>query len=236
MSSITPVRSPALAEWSDDRGNRVLAPARVIQQLAFVFHGRDCRVSVHAEAQIKSLDLHFHGDGSEVRIGAVTSGHSAFTAHMRLGQDCRVDIGDRVTTVSRLVLCASEGASLTIGEDCMIASEVQIRTDDAHPIFDVRTGQRVNLARDVVIGRHVWLAYGARCLAGSQVGDGSVIGMGAVVTGCIPNNCVAAGIPARVVRRDVAWERNHLAMEPSARHGPARSPATRGGHWQLTRD
>src|SRR5690606_41218530 len=67
------------------------------------------------------------------------------------------------------ILSASEGTRLVLGEDCMLASEVQLRTDDAHPIFDVHTGLRINPAEDIVIGAHVWLAYGVRCLGGARI-------------------------------------------------------------------
>lgn len=53
----------------------------------------------------------------------------------------------------------------------------------------------------VRIGRNVWV--GARCTitAGASIGDHSVIGANSVVTGAIPAQCLAAGVPARVIRR-----------------------------------
>lgn len=55
-------------------------------------------------------------------------------------------------------------------------------------------------ARQVNIGRDVWL--GARCivLPGVTIGDGAVVGAGAVVTADVPAGTVAAGVPARVLR------------------------------------
>ena len=230
-----PAAASPMSEWSDDRNNRIVAPASVLPQLNIAFRGHDCLVDIHPQAKIGLLKVEMHGSGSEVHIGAVPLSYAAFAAHMRIGEACHVRIGDGVTTAARMVICASEGASVTIGEDCMIATDVQIRTDDAHPIFDVRSGQRVNTSKDVVIGKHVWLAYGARCLGGSHVGDGSVIGMGSIVTSTIPNNCVAAGIPSRVIRRDAAWERDHLALEPVPT-STTNGIATRRTCWQLTQD
>jgi acetyltransferase-like isoleucine patch superfamily enzyme len=78
----------------------------------------------------------------------------------------------------------------------MIASNVQIRADDGHPIFNVADGSRANPSRDIHIGEHVWVAYGVVVLGGATLGDGSVMGMNSLVTGKIPNNVIAVGSPA----------------------------------------
>ena len=58
------------------------------------------------------------------------------------------------------------------------------------------------------IGDGSWLGYGAVILPGAQIGRHVVIGANSVVTGEIPDFCVAAGAPARVLRhhRDGAWK------------------------------
>jgi maltose O-acetyltransferase len=52
----------------------------------------------------------------------------------------------------------------------------------------------------VEIGDNVFVGMGVKILKGSTIGDDSVIGAGAVVTGDIPAGVVAAGNPARVIR------------------------------------
>lgn len=96
----------------------------------------------------------------------------------------------------------------------MFATGNQVRSDDGHLIFDVNTGDRINFAQNITIGDHVWLAWGATVLGGSQIGEGSVIGANSLVKGKIPNNVVAAGTPAKVIRRDIAWERPHIGLTP----------------------
>ena len=228
-------RAPAspLAEWRDARGNRVLAPAG-IGGLSTVFKGTGCTLEIDARARLGSVTVEFHGSNAHCRIGA-GGPDGSFTALIRLGQDCRVEVGAGVTTTARAFLAASEGTRLVLGDDCMLASDVQLRTDDAHPIFDVHTGQRVNPAEDIHVGAHVWLAYGVRCLGGTRIGDGSVVGMDSLVNGAIPNNCIAVGTPARVVRRDIAWERPHLAIDPPA-YKPDAGSLARSAYWQPTRD
>lgn len=53
---------------------------------------------------------------------------------------------------------------------------------------------------DIVIDDDVWIGYGATVLSGVHIGQGAVIGAGAVVTGDIPPYAVAAGVPAKVIK------------------------------------
>jgi acetyltransferase-like isoleucine patch superfamily enzyme len=52
---------------------------------------------------------------------------------------------------------------------------------------------------DVVIGADVWLGVRVTVLPGVVIGDGAVVGAGSVVTKSLPRNCIAAGVPAKVV-------------------------------------
>ena len=56
-----------------------------------------------------------------------------------------------------------------------------------------------------------------------------------VVTGKIPNNCVAVGSPARVVKESVAWERLNIAFsEPWVRHNAFEQNQKRNNFWNTT--
>lgn len=52
----------------------------------------------------------------------------------------------------------------------------------------------------VLVGNDVWIGAGAKILMNSCIGDGAIIGSNAVVTGNIPANTIAVGIPARVIK------------------------------------
>lgn len=54
---------------------------------------------------------------------------------------------------------------------------------------------------DIVIGNDVWIGYKAIILAGVKIGDGAIIGTGALVTKNIPAYSIVGGIPARVIRK-----------------------------------
>ena len=53
----------------------------------------------------------------------------------------------------------------------------------------------------VEIGADCWIGMGAYVLPGARLGDGCIVGAGAVVTGDLESNCIAVGNPARVIRK-----------------------------------
>jgi acetyltransferase-like isoleucine patch superfamily enzyme len=53
----------------------------------------------------------------------------------------------------------------------------------------------------VKIGMGVWMAPGCIVIQGVEIGEKSVIGTGAVVTKSVPPNCLAAGVPAKVIKK-----------------------------------
>jgi acetyltransferase-like isoleucine patch superfamily enzyme len=52
----------------------------------------------------------------------------------------------------------------------------------------------------IVIDDDAWLGFGVIVLDGVRIGKGAVIGAGSVVTHDVPDNAIAAGVPARVVK------------------------------------
>lgn len=117
----------------------------------------------------------------------------------------------------------------------MIASSVEIRSDDAHPIFDIESENRINNSEPIIIGEHVWIGARATLLAGSNIGDGCVIGLGSIVKGFFPNNVIIAGVPARLIKKDIAWERPHLNLTKPYIKDNA-STITKSGYWNKTVD
>ena len=57
-----------------------------------------------------------------------------------------------------------------------------------------------NKEHTIVIGNDVWIGYRATILAGITIGDGAIIGAGALVTRDIPPYAIAVGVPAKVIR------------------------------------
>ena len=225
-----------LAAWSDDRGNVIEYDGPPRQDVAVRFRGSNNRLVVHANAKIApgAWNFTFDNDNGLITLGA-GSARRPLRPSVRVGQDSSVIIGRGVSSTGKVLITAAEGASVRIGRGALIASQVEIRADDAHAIFDIHTGARVNRSRDIVIGPHVWLAGQVVVLAGVRIGEGSVVGVGSIVTRSLPNNVVAVGAPATPVRRDIAWEPDHLTLrEPY--YKPDASTVTKSEFWRRTGD
>lgn len=204
------VQLKELVAYSDDRGNRVEYDGPPMPNVVIKFGGGNNRLVVASDARFLALNVDFDCNDGLVEIGG--SSGPRFAAAIRVGEQAVVTIGKNVSATTKVAMSAAEGTRISIGNDVMIASDVQIRCDDGHPIFDVRTGRRVNVSRSISIGAHVWLGLRSAVLGGVRIGEGSVVGMGSIVTKDLPNNVIAVGVPAKVVRRDIAWERPHLTM------------------------
>lgn len=110
--------------------------------------------------------------------------------------------------------------SIEIGDDIQTGPYVYI-TDQNHSYNDpdVPVGQQWPVEASVRIGSGSWLGANAVVLPGSDIGEHVVVAAGAVVRGHVPDRCVVAGVPARVVRRWVpgtGWvdeDRNAPAAE-----------------------
>lgn len=80
----------------------------------------------------------------------------------------------------------------------MLANGVYITDADWHGIYD-----RTSLGRSapVTLKKNVWIGDSAIVCKGVTIGENSIVGAGAVVTNDIAANCIAAGNPARVIKR-----------------------------------
>jgi len=116
---------------------------------------------------------------------------------------------------------------ITIGARTLIGPNVSIFSG-THPIDPyLRNGTNgPELGKEVVIGEDVWIAGNVTILPGVTIGNGSTIGAGSVVTKDVPALWVAAGNPARLLKRvDQSKEPGAEDHYPSSMSRQAAAPA-----------
>lgn len=79
-----------------------------------------------------------------------------------------------------------------------------IYNSDYHPMYDMQ-GNHLNTNADVIVGDNVWIGRKVFLLKGTKIGDGSIIASGTITSKEIPAHCVVAGVPGRVVKKDIVW-------------------------------
>jgi maltose O-acetyltransferase len=92
-----------------------------------------------------------------------------------------------------------DGAKVTIGSNVFFAPGVQIYTAN-HPL-DATLRKTIENALPIRIGNDCWIGGNTIILPGITIGDGCVIGAGSVVTKNLPDNSLAIGNPAKVIRK-----------------------------------
>ncbi len=146
---------------------------------------------------------------------AVSIGHAA-TVYLGtmfdLGEHARVRVGRFALVNGAWIICDAE---VEIGDYALISWNVVLmdtyrlppdarrRRGALHraPTLPSRRPYAPVQAKPLRIERNVWIGFDCCVLPGVTIGEGSVIGARSVVTESIPAYSVAAGNPARVIRR-----------------------------------
>ncbi|TDZ16203.1 putative maltose O-acetyltransferase [Colletotrichum orbiculare MAFF 240422] len=121
------------------------------------------------------------------------------TAPIRIDYGLRLHIAPSTFINHSCTILDTPVADVRIGERCTIGPNVSIFSV-CHNLDPDELGRRTSMGRPVTIGDAVWIGGNVTILPGVKIGSRSTVGAGSVVTKDIPANCVAAGVPAKVVK------------------------------------
>ena len=120
--------------------------------------------------------------------------------HIEINKNASIEFGDKIFINSDSKFISS--SKISIGDGSVISWEVEINDSDWHQM--VRDD--FEISKPIEIGRQVWIGSRVLILKGVKVGSGSVIAAGAVVTRDVPENSLVGGVPARIIRENIAWK------------------------------
>jgi acetyltransferase-like isoleucine patch superfamily enzyme len=126
---------------------------------------------------------------SDRKVSLATWTFEDHQGHIEIGNQCLLCPGVRIDSASEVV----------IKDNSMVAAGAYITDADWHDIYD-RT-RPVGKTQPVFIGENVWIGDGATICKGVTIGNNSVVGASSVVAQDIPENCIAVGNPAKIVRQ-----------------------------------
>lgn len=128
---------------------------------------------------------------------------------------CAITIGEKSTFGSVHLAATEDGSSIRIGKDCMFSDDIDVRTGDSHSVVDLSTGNRINQAKNVVIGDHVWCGAHSSILKGVNIPDGVIIATRSVITNNrggegYSRNAIIGGLPAKTIKENITWLRERV--------------------------
>ena len=109
-----------------------------------------------------------------------------------------IEIGEKFYSNHNLTIL--DCAKVTFGDNVLIGPNCSFYTAE-HPLDAETRNKGAEYAYPIKIGNNVWICGDVTVLSGVTVGNNVVIAAGAVVTKDIPDNCVAASIPAKIIKR-----------------------------------
>src|SRR6478609_4967788 len=113
--------------------------------------------------------------------------HSEFGKNLHLGKEVFINLGCRF----------QDTGGITIGDGTLIGHGSTLTTLN----HSIDPDQRADMTpAPIVIGHNAWLGAAVIVLPGVTIGDGAIVGAGAVVTKDVPADAIVAGVPATLIR------------------------------------
>ena len=176
----------------------------------FPYKGAHCVINKNCLANING-NFHFNaaviGNNGRSSIIRMDKGSTFVSNNINIinyGADIYILRNAKLELNGVFVNCDSKirvTESVKIGKGTIISHNVTIMDSDTHNV-DIK-GHITT--KPVTIGEHVWIGSKATILKGVNIGEGSIIAAGAVVTKNVPQKCLVGGVPAKILQTDVTW-------------------------------
>lgn len=137
--------------------------------------------------------------GDKCRI----SGQTTFTGRWSSKETPQLIIGDNVGIAWQTTIAV--GSKVVIGDNVRIAGRAFLAGYPGHPINPIDRSKGMpdtdDQIGDIILEKDVWLGSGVTVMKGVTVGEGTIVAAGSVVTQNLPPFVIAAGMPAKIVKK-----------------------------------
>jgi acetyltransferase-like isoleucine patch superfamily enzyme len=215
-----------------EAGNTLSGEPPIMQgKSALSFRGKNSNIKLGKNVTFKNVRIEMLSGSGSLIVGDNTK----LNGLIQIAAQSVVEIGENTIFNRSSHLSAWEGASIKIGNNCL-CSNVEIRTSDMHTVIDLVSGSRINPPKHTIIEDEVWLGESVTVYKGVTVGRGSIVGGHSVVTASVPRHTAVVGVPAKVIKRRVSWQRELIPMAPIEATPVSESLATKEEMAQIIKD
>lgn len=144
--------------------------------------------SYHTPEEIRTIFSEITGKPIDETFGLFPPFYTDCGKNITVGKHVFINMGCKF----------QDQGGITIEDGALIGHNVVLATlnHDFHP-----AARQDLIPKPIHIGKNAWIGANAVILPGVTVGDGAIVAAGAVVTRDIPQNTVAAGVPAKIIRK-----------------------------------
>lgn len=145
--------------------------------------------------------LHFYNYSYVSQVRKVTWGKGVSCApnvSFRNGESISIGAGSHIGEHSKL-WAGDGGARIRVGRKVLFGPTVFLSASNYGIVEGIAPMDQPKREADIVIGDDVWLGGNVFVTAGVTIGAGAIVGANAVVTRDLPANCIAGGVPAKVI-------------------------------------
>lgn len=192
---------------SHNKNNSIVIENSRVSHCSFNVKGANNKIVIKNNADIVYCNISIFGDYNLI----VFDGNKGIVNLINRGNNNVASIGKDTSMESAYMVSMGKNNSIEIGSGCMFSGDVEIWNTDSHLITD-ENGNALNPSKPVKIGNRVWVGKHVKILKGASIGDDSVLGMNAVITHDVPANSIAAGNPAKTVKKGVKWHRGFIKI------------------------
>lgn len=126
-------------------------------------------------------------------------------------EGCSIRVGEGTTIESAHIAVTEPNRAITVGKDCMFSYDIDIRSGDSHSIISLSSGKRINYAKNVSIGDHVWIGAHVVVLKGVSIASNVIVGTGSIVVESVnKEHTIVTGIPGKIIKSNVNWLRERI--------------------------
>lgn len=198
--------------------------------LQIINEGDDNEIYIHQDAKFNLSRIHVRGNGNKIYLGKTkiynqlfinfkgdkkefsisksekNINNLKFTSIRGTGQ--KLIIGKNFSCGGIEIQMNDGNEKCEIGDGCLFSWGIKMRTSDGHSVISLNTKLPINYPRNISIGNHVWIGEDVKILKGGVIPSNCVVGGFSVVTKPFDvENCIIAGFPAKVVKKEITWDR-----------------------------
>ena len=188
--------------------NEINSNGAFLKKTKIYVKGNNNKIFIGKESRLNETYIHIIGNDNIIEInGNTVIGECELWREDSYG---KISIGKNTTINSGHIACTENYGKIKIGEDCMFSNNITFRNGDSHSIIDIVNEKRINYAKNIHIGNKVWIGENSYILKGAEIQNESIVATNSVVTKKFDSNCIVAGNPASIKKREIKWIRERV--------------------------